>query len=175
VHIILQSHLKRVISFFHYISLSCVLITVCLCYLLDIWLLVRLMFNCNAGKKLKFMDVYGIYVDLHSPFRGCICYTGILPQLGVPMNLHAHNGFNLLWYLGWLWPLASQLFVSIDFAILLDIGSVSRILDSIMKLCLQFCWSIEQYETGANMFEIGHITEVLSHPTLLAFSKQIGT
>ncbi|KAM0875820.1 hypothetical protein ACQ4PT_036545 [Festuca glaucescens] len=41
----------------------------------------------------------------------------------------------------------------------LDIGSVSRILDSIMKLCLQFCWSIEQYETGANMFEIGHITE----------------
>ncbi|KAF6982690.1 hypothetical protein CFC21_001045 [Triticum aestivum] len=41
----------------------------------------------------------------------------------------------------------------------LDIGSVSRILDSIMKLCLQFCWSIEQYETGANMFEIDHITE----------------
>jgi hypothetical protein len=119
VHIILESHLKRVISFFHYISLSCVLITVCLCYMLDIWLLVRLMFNCNAGKKLKFMDVYGIYVDLHSPFRGCICYTGILPQLGVPMNLHAHNGFNLLWYLGWLWPLGSQLFVSIDFAIFL--------------------------------------------------------
>lgn len=41
----------------------------------------------------------------------------------------------------------------------LDIGSVSRILDSIMKLCLQFCWSIEQYETGSNMFEIDHITE----------------
>lgn len=41
----------------------------------------------------------------------------------------------------------------------LDIGSVSRILDSIMKLCLQFCWSIEHYETGANMFEIDHITE----------------
>ncbi|KAM3407381.1 hypothetical protein ACQJBY_001044 [Aegilops geniculata] len=41
----------------------------------------------------------------------------------------------------------------------LDIGSVSRILDSIMKLCLQFCWSIEQYETGANVFEIDHITE----------------
>uniref|UniRef100_A0ACD5W300 Uncharacterized protein n=1 Tax=Avena sativa TaxID=4498 RepID=A0ACD5W300_AVESA len=41
----------------------------------------------------------------------------------------------------------------------LDIGSVSRILDSIMKLCLQFCWSIEQYKTGANMFEIDHITE----------------
>jgi hypothetical protein len=55
----------------------------------------------------------------------------------------------------------------------LDIGSVSRILDSIMKLCLQFCWSIEQYETGANMFEIDHITEVMSHPILLAFSNQI--
>ncbi|XP_062230787.1 gamma-tubulin complex component 4-like [Phragmites australis] len=41
----------------------------------------------------------------------------------------------------------------------LDIGSVSRILDSIMKLCLQFCWSIEQYETHPNIFEIDHITE----------------
>uniref|UniRef100_A0A0D9WCZ2 Gamma-tubulin complex component n=1 Tax=Leersia perrieri TaxID=77586 RepID=A0A0D9WCZ2_9ORYZ len=41
----------------------------------------------------------------------------------------------------------------------LDIGSVSRILDSIMKLCLQFCWSIEQYESSRNMFEIDHITE----------------
>ncbi|KAM0875822.1 hypothetical protein ACQ4PT_036545 [Festuca glaucescens] len=65
------------------------------------------------------------------------------------------------------WPL--QLFFTLDVlsnylsALIsqsfLDIGSVSRILDSIMKLCLQFCWSIEQYETGANMFEIGHITE----------------
>lgn len=43
----------------------------------------------------------------------------------------------------------------------LDIGSVSRILDSIMKLCLQFCWSIEQYETRPNISEIDHITEVL--------------
>ncbi|KAG0517023.1 hypothetical protein BDA96_09G052300 [Sorghum bicolor] len=41
----------------------------------------------------------------------------------------------------------------------LDIGSVSRILDSIMKLCLQFCWSIEQYETRPNIAEIDHITE----------------
>uniref|UniRef100_A0A0E0H9S6 Gamma-tubulin complex component n=1 Tax=Oryza nivara TaxID=4536 RepID=A0A0E0H9S6_ORYNI len=41
----------------------------------------------------------------------------------------------------------------------LDIGSVSRILDSIMKLCLQFCWSIEQYENRRNMLEIDHITE----------------
>jgi hypothetical protein len=42
----------------------------------------------------------------------------------------------------------------------LDIGSVSRILDSIMKLCLQFCWSIEQYDTRPNISEIDHITEV---------------
>ncbi|XP_042375540.1 gamma-tubulin complex component 4-like [Zingiber officinale] len=41
----------------------------------------------------------------------------------------------------------------------LDIGSVSRILDSIMKLCLQFCWSIEQYEGNANMSELEHIAE----------------
>ncbi|GAB4829907.1 Gamma-tubulin complex component 4 [Ancistrocladus abbreviatus] len=40
----------------------------------------------------------------------------------------------------------------------LDIGSVSRILDSIMKLCLQFCWSIENHETP-NMAELDHITE----------------
>ncbi|XP_074582280.1 gamma-tubulin complex component 4 [Curcuma longa] len=41
----------------------------------------------------------------------------------------------------------------------LDIGSVSRILDSIMKLCLQFCWSIEQYERNPNMSELEHIAE----------------
>ncbi|GJN36006.1 hypothetical protein PR202_gb24829 [Eleusine coracana subsp. coracana] len=44
----------------------------------------------------------------------------------------------------------------------LDIGSVSRILDSIMKLCLQFCWSIEQYETSPNITEIDHIIEVVA-------------
>ncbi|KAL2945352.1 Gamma-tubulin complex component 4 [Bienertia sinuspersici] len=40
----------------------------------------------------------------------------------------------------------------------LDIGSVSRILDSIMKLCLQFCWSIENQESP-NPAELDHITE----------------
>ncbi|OVA12707.1 Spc97/Spc98 [Macleaya cordata] len=40
----------------------------------------------------------------------------------------------------------------------LDIGSVSRILDSIMKLCLQFCWSIES-ESSPNSSELEHITE----------------
>ncbi|XP_059625659.1 gamma-tubulin complex component 4 homolog [Cornus florida] len=41
----------------------------------------------------------------------------------------------------------------------LDIGSVSRILDSIMKLCLQFCWNIENQESSANTVELDHITE----------------
>ncbi|XP_015577237.1 gamma-tubulin complex component 4 homolog isoform X1 [Ricinus communis] len=41
----------------------------------------------------------------------------------------------------------------------LDIGSVSRILDSIMRLCLQFCWSIENQESNPNTSELDHITE----------------
>ncbi|KAJ6680150.1 GAMMA TUBULIN COMPLEX PROTEIN [Salix purpurea] len=41
----------------------------------------------------------------------------------------------------------------------LDIGSVSRILDSIMKLCLQFCWSIENQENNPNTSELEHVTE----------------
>ncbi|GFS39754.1 similar to GAMMA-TUBULIN COMPLEX PROTEIN 4 [Actinidia rufa] len=41
----------------------------------------------------------------------------------------------------------------------LDIGSVSRILDSIMKLCLQFCWNIENQESSTNTVELDHITE----------------
>ncbi|CAK7348319.1 unnamed protein product [Dovyalis caffra] len=43
----------------------------------------------------------------------------------------------------------------------LDIGSVSRILDSIMKLCLQFCWSIENQENNPNTSELEHITEIV--------------
>lgn len=41
----------------------------------------------------------------------------------------------------------------------LDIGSVSRILDGIMKLCLQFCWKIENQENSTNTAELDHITE----------------
>ncbi|KAJ4849284.1 hypothetical protein Tsubulata_021557 [Turnera subulata] len=41
----------------------------------------------------------------------------------------------------------------------LDIGSLSRILDSIMKLCLQFCWSLENQESNPNMSELEHLTE----------------
>ncbi|GJU76034.1 gamma-tubulin complex component 4-like protein isoform X1 [Tanacetum coccineum] len=41
----------------------------------------------------------------------------------------------------------------------LDIGSVSRILDGIMKLCLQFCWKIENHETDVNIDELERIAE----------------
>ncbi|XP_054819675.1 gamma-tubulin complex component 4 homolog isoform X1 [Prosopis cineraria] len=41
----------------------------------------------------------------------------------------------------------------------LDIGSVSRILDSIMKLCLQFCWKIENLDGYSNTSELEHIAE----------------
>ncbi|KAF7818194.1 gamma-tubulin complex component 4-like protein [Senna tora] len=41
----------------------------------------------------------------------------------------------------------------------LDIGSVSRILDSIMKLCLQFCWKIENQDSCSNTSELEHIAE----------------
>lgn len=40
----------------------------------------------------------------------------------------------------------------------LDIGSVSRILNSIMKLCLQFCWNIENQDSS-NTSELEHIAE----------------
>ncbi|KAJ9543178.1 hypothetical protein OSB04_022885, partial [Centaurea solstitialis] len=41
----------------------------------------------------------------------------------------------------------------------LDIGSVSRILDGIMKLCLQFCLKIENQESNVSMEELESITE----------------
>ncbi|KAK9055835.1 hypothetical protein SSX86_026920 [Deinandra increscens subsp. villosa] len=41
----------------------------------------------------------------------------------------------------------------------LDIGSVSRILDGIMKLCLQFCWKMENQETEATTNELERLTE----------------
>ncbi|XP_027117835.2 gamma-tubulin complex component 4-like [Coffea arabica] len=41
----------------------------------------------------------------------------------------------------------------------LDIGSVSRILDGIMKLCLQFCWKIENQESDEITVELEQISE----------------
>ncbi|CAL1390135.1 unnamed protein product [Linum trigynum] len=40
-----------------------------------------------------------------------------------------------------------------------DIGSLSRILDGIMKLCMQFCWSLEKQESNPNTSELERITE----------------
>ncbi|XP_024026213.1 gamma-tubulin complex component 4 [Morus notabilis] len=61
----------------------------------------------------------------------------------------------------------------------LDIGSLSRILDSIMKLCLQFCWSIENQERGADTSELEHITEEFNKKsnslyTILRSSRLVG-
>ncbi|XP_047973212.1 gamma-tubulin complex component 4 [Salvia hispanica] len=44
----------------------------------------------------------------------------------------------------------------------LDIGSVSRILDGIMKLCVQFCWKIENQENKESPAELEHIAEEFS-------------
>ncbi|KAL6513044.1 Gamma-tubulin complex component 4 [Orobanche minor] len=41
----------------------------------------------------------------------------------------------------------------------LDIGSVSRILDGIMKLCWQFCWKIENQENKESTTGLEHIAE----------------
>ncbi|GFP85577.1 gamma-tubulin complex component 4 homolog [Phtheirospermum japonicum] len=41
----------------------------------------------------------------------------------------------------------------------LDIGSVSRILDGIMKLCWQFCWMVENQDNKESTTELEHIAE----------------
>ncbi|KAH9604782.1 hypothetical protein KSS87_002928 [Heliosperma pusillum] len=55
----------------------------------------------------------------------------------------------------------------------LDIGSVSRILDSIMKLCLQYCWSLENQESP-NTAQLDHITEMVEVPRTLELHKSVG-
>ncbi|KAF4364449.1 hypothetical protein F8388_007026 [Cannabis sativa] len=62
----------------------------------------------------------------------------------------------------------------------LDIGSLSRILDSIMKLCLRFCWSIDNQESIANTSELEHITEEFNKKsnslyTILRSSRLVGS
>lgn len=62
----------------------------------------------------------------------------------------------------------------------LDIGSVSRILDSIIKLCLQLCRIIEQYEGTPNTTELEQITEEFNKKsnslyTILRSSKLAGS
>ncbi|XP_022155313.1 gamma-tubulin complex component 4 homolog isoform X2 [Momordica charantia] len=62
----------------------------------------------------------------------------------------------------------------------LDIGSVSRILDGIMKLCLQFCWSIENQDSSSNPSELEHLTEEFNKKsnslyTILRSSRLVGS
>ncbi|XP_022934806.1 gamma-tubulin complex component 4 homolog [Cucurbita moschata] len=62
----------------------------------------------------------------------------------------------------------------------LDIGSVSRILDGIMKLCLQFCWSIENQDKSSDPSELEHLTEEFNKKsnslyTILRSSRLVGS
>ncbi|KAB2069241.1 hypothetical protein ES319_A08G084000v1 [Gossypium barbadense] len=52
----------------------------------------------------------------------------------------------------------------------LDIGFVSRLLGSIMTLCLQFCWTIENQESSQNTCELERITEMTVHYRNVSFS-----
>ncbi|KAH1229057.1 Gamma-tubulin complex component 4 [Glycine max] len=72
----------------------------------------------------------------------------------------------------YLSALISQTFLDIDF--------VSRILDSIMKLCLQFCWNIENQDNCSNTSELEHIIEEFnkkssSLSTILCNSRLAGS
>ncbi|CAI9117266.1 OLC1v1018621C2 [Oldenlandia corymbosa var. corymbosa] len=62
----------------------------------------------------------------------------------------------------------------------LDIGSVSRILDGIMKLCLQFCWKIDYLESNETTFDLEQIAEEFSKKsnslyTILRSSRLAGS
>ncbi|CAN4091406.1 unnamed protein product [Withania somnifera] len=54
----------------------------------------------------------------------------------------------------------------------LDIGSVSRILDGIMKLCLQFCWKIENDESNRTTNELERIAEATARGVLNVVSPR---
>lgn len=55
----------------------------------------------------------------------------------------------------------------------LDIGSVSRILDSIIKLCLQLCRVIEQQEGTPSASELEQITEVSLYDLVHSFKVHL--
>ncbi|KAF3784069.1 Gamma-tubulin complex component 4 [Nymphaea thermarum] len=62
----------------------------------------------------------------------------------------------------------------------LDIGSVSRILEGLMKLCLQFCWNVERHEGCPSTSELEHIAEEFNKKsnslyTILRSSKIAGS
>ncbi|KAL3531476.1 hypothetical protein ACH5RR_010798 [Cinchona calisaya] len=46
--------------------------------------------------------------------------------------------------------------ISVSF---LDIGSGTRILDGMMKVCLQFCWKIENQDSNENTVELEQVAE----------------
>ncbi|KAI4349669.1 hypothetical protein L6164_010232 [Bauhinia variegata] len=71
------------------------------------------------------------------------------------LQTHIHDSHDLTELVGFHQEYLSAL-ISQSF---LDIGSVSRILDGIMKLCLQFCWNIENQDSYSNTSEIEHIAE----------------
>uniref|UniRef100_A0A5B7C4N5 Gamma-tubulin complex component n=1 Tax=Davidia involucrata TaxID=16924 RepID=A0A5B7C4N5_DAVIN len=52
----------------------------------------------------------------------------------------------------------------------LDIGSISRILDGIMKICLRFCWNIENQESSTNTAELEHITEEFNKKSISLYT-----
>ncbi|KAL8530985.1 hypothetical protein ACS0TY_007843 [Phlomoides rotata] len=62
----------------------------------------------------------------------------------------------------------------------LDIGSVSRILYGIMKLCLQFCWKLENQDIKESTTELEYIAEEFNKKsnslyTILRSSRMVGS
>ncbi|KAM3327327.1 putative pre-mRNA-splicing factor ATP-dependent RNA helicase DEAH9 isoform X2 [Capsicum chacoense] len=83
-----------------------------------------------------------------------------------------------------LWAFIKRYLAALISQSFLDIGSVSRILDGIMKLCLQFCWKIENDESNRTTSELEHIAEVrrrheqeqgpIKEPAILSFEGTNG-
>lgn len=72
------------------------------------------------------------------------------------------------------WPLMLCRYVSALISqSFLDIGSVSRILDSIIKLCLQFCRIVEQQTGISNPSELDFIAEVSSYHIKFAAEERL--
>ncbi|KAM3357179.1 hypothetical protein P3S68_023893 [Capsicum galapagoense] len=107
------------------------------------------------------------------------------PDASLEVSLDGWDGISLEYSIDW--PL--QLFITPEVlskylaALIsqsfLDIGSVSRILDGIMKLCLQFCWKIENDKSNRTTSELEHIAEIrrrreqeqgpIKEPAILSF------
>ncbi|CAL5423489.1 unnamed protein product [Camellia sinensis] len=86
---------------------------------------------------------------------GGTCYVDVIESQWNVLQAHIQDSRDFTELVGFHQEYLSAL-ISQSF---LDIGSVSRILDSIMKLCLQFCWNIENQESSSNTVELDRITE----------------